>query len=556
MDWWSLFRKVRRVVFAFIAIASLIWSVILSLYLSKEWLHSTVLQRAIILALISVNALTSLLLYLMIVVVFRMWKELLRMLFLLAIHIAPAVLFTLYGITFSCQIFDSMNTCKLVDLIFLASTWSITGLLLGYTVYLFIMSRVPRPFPLVTPNDLLGSLPRSRPSSTFSVRSTTGLLSRPAFRLPMCSASPVSIQSHQSSGIRTVPKKLFVANTAGKPQTDARSQRGPAYGATKAQEGRSPLQSRFSTSTIGSVEDDSPLSPLRKLINLRTPQHSRNPSAASQQQIAQHQSPPRPPPRPLLLNPNSFRDPLSRHGTPETAFSGSTVMSRSGSVNTAHMVPGPFVHHGYTNPFVQYMARMPMQTQLPGSQAHVPGNTQVYFGPQIYPTAYASHYPGVPAALQIPERSHSATPSASSIHSMAPSIHFTDASGNTYVHPAVLTPSHPSNGNDPNPAARLPPVAHVRSASNPFFRSYSTEPRVRTNEDVALPNPYAAGGEIRRYGSVPHVRSGSFAGYDPYAAQLMNDAGAGAQLKDVEYGVRAPNDRSWMEAVMKAAWQA
>ncbi|OSD08711.1 hypothetical protein PYCCODRAFT_47492 [Trametes coccinea BRFM310] len=505
MDWWSLFRK--------------------------EWPHSSVLQRAIILTLIGVNAFTSLLLYLMIVVVFRMWKELLRMLFLLCIHIAPAVLFTLYGITFSCQIF-----------------------VLGYTVYLCIMSRVPRPFPLITPNDLLDTPIRTRPFSTTSIRSTTGLLSRPDYRPPMRSASPASVYSHRSAGTRTVPKKQFVANTGGKSHVDERSRLGPFYGTTTAQDERSPSQSRFSMSTIGSVEDDSPMSPLKKLIKLRTPQHSRNPSAASQPQIVQHQPPPRPPPRPLLLNPNSFRDPLSRDGTPETAFSGSTFVSRPGSVNTAHMAPGPFVHRGYTNPFMQYMTGVPAQTQLQsGSQAYVSGNASPYVGPQTHHAVPTSYYPGAPVT---PQKAHSANSSASSIHSMAPSIHFTDASGHTYVHPAVLTPSHPSNG---NAAAHFPPVAHLRSANNPFFRSYSTEPRVRTldvNDDVALPNHYARVGEIRRYGSVPHVRSGSFAGYDPYVAHRQGDnAGAGAQLKDIEYGVRAPYDRSWMEAVMKAAWQ-
>ncbi|CDO72856.1 hypothetical protein BN946_scf185002.g41 [Trametes cinnabarina] len=306
-------------------------------------------------------------------------------------------------------------------------------------------------------------------------------------------------------------------------------------------------------STVGSVEDDSPMSPLKKLMNLRTPNHSRNTSASSLPRITQQQPPPpKQQPRPLLLNPNPFKDPLSRHGTPETAFSGSTFMSGSGSVGVARMAPGPFVHRGPTNPFVQYTGIPAQAHRPPGSQTNRLGTPQMYGRAHVYPGAPCADYAGMP------ERAHSATPSASSIHSMAPSIQFTDASGNTYVHPAALTPSHPSNGNDPHAAARLPPTAHLRSASDPYVRSYSAEPRIRlhgADDDVVLPNPYAGGAEIRRYGSVPHVRSGGFVGFRPQGVAHVDSPGSRVQMRDIEHGQRSPGDNSWMEAVMRAAWQ-
>lgn len=101
MDWWSLFRRLRKVIFGasiglriatsiidrfrpigFVALASLVWAIVLSLYLSKQWNAFTVLQReccashfldtptsmplgSIVLSLICVNGVTAVLIYLM-----------------------------------------------------------------------------------------------------------------------------------------------------------------------------------------------------------------------------------------------------------------------------------------------------------------------------------------------------------------------------------------------------------------------------------------------------------------------------------------------------------
>ena len=61
MELWSLFRKVRKIVFGgslvplnanmltvmigFVAVISLAWAVLLSIYLFKEWNDFTILQR-------------------------------------------------------------------------------------------------------------------------------------------------------------------------------------------------------------------------------------------------------------------------------------------------------------------------------------------------------------------------------------------------------------------------------------------------------------------------------------------------------------------------------
>lgn len=102
MEWWHVFRRVRKVVFgespvlapaicraqthaAFLAILSLLWAIALSVYLAHEWKHFDLIQREfaaagtinyccslgtrgtgiIILGMIALNGFTSLLLYLM-----------------------------------------------------------------------------------------------------------------------------------------------------------------------------------------------------------------------------------------------------------------------------------------------------------------------------------------------------------------------------------------------------------------------------------------------------------------------------------------------------------
>ncbi|KAJ8462343.1 hypothetical protein ONZ51_g10959 [Trametes cubensis] len=520
---------------ALIAIASIIWSVLLSLYLSKEWVHFDTLQRAIVLTLIGVNALTSVLLYLMIVVVFCMWRELLRMLFLLAIHIAPAVLLTLFGSSFSCVIFDTKATCKAVNLAIFSVAWSITGLLLVYTLYLCVMSRVPRPFPLITPNELLDTSSLRRASSLCSVESTTYLLPRTNTTSPARPTSPASVYSYHSSHARTVPKRLFVVNAGvglpreGPPPSTQQSipiNLGPSYSATAMQERAlepNALRSRFSLSTVESAETTlipvEPMSPLKKLMSLRA-----------------------------------------------------SFASAPATVHVGRLVHARYTQAHYGN-FVLPHTPRPEPSQRPaGPQWNGAGYSQGYAGspsfPGYPPPPLYLHYSGVPVSL--PERTPSAASSSSSIHSLSPSIHFTDPSGSTtVVHPASLTPGmRTPNGNvnvySPNSVTRqpnLPPTAHFRSASDPVYRSHSAGPRVNSGQaytrNPVVRDPYAVGAEIRRHGSVPHIRGGSYGGYSESAAGYQYGyaprSAEGSRNGGYGRGPVVGSDPRWMEAVLKAA---
>ncbi|KAI0780783.1 hypothetical protein BD413DRAFT_500132 [Trametes elegans] len=588
MEWWNVFKQVRRAVFAFMSIATLGWSVVLSVYLSKEWVHFSTLQRSIVLALIIVNAMTSLLLYLMIVVVFRMWKELLRMLVLIVLHSGTSVLFTLFGSSFSCAIFHSNATCKVADLVFFSSAWSITGLLVGYTIYLCII-RIP---------------------SMSSINSATHLLHRVDTQRSPRPASPASVYSQESMHSRTAPRRLFVVNrdSLAQPFSSTRGsiaeplRRNASYGATNAQD-RTPassvLPSRFSTSTIASIEHVDPAPP-KRMFSLRSTRSShllRQPSAPAVPALpasipipvpapvpapvprkpAQRQPPRRVQPPPLSLSPKPFTERLSQHGTLETAPARVSSISAPANPNLVRGTPYMQGSYGTHRMPHAHSAGIPSQPR-PSMQYNRSASPQMqmYAGPQVF-AGYPAPYVTYGGQLV---RSPSATPSVSSmtsmsIHSMSPSIHFTNAFGNTRTHPAALTPAHPFNmkGN----AAGSPPPAHLhlRSLSDPLFRPSSADPHMGpyAYHGGALPGPYhagaGAGAEIRRYGSLPHVRSGSYglvgygggAGAYGAAGQAYYTAGwtgHGAQLREkgiARGGVAAASvtDLRWREEVMKAA---
>ncbi|OBZ75979.1 hypothetical protein A0H81_04157 [Grifola frondosa] len=478
MEWWSLFRKLRKVIFAFIAIASLAWAVILSYYLSREWKHFVLSQRVIILVLISVNGITSLLL---IVVVFRIKMEFVRMAFLLSIHIGSAVPFTLFGFGLSCDIFHTKTTCKMVNIAFVASAWAITGLLLGYTIYLCIMSRVPRPAPLFIPNLLLST---STPDSQKGIR-------------PESPASEYSQESFPRP--KTIPKRLFLVNgmTSSSDVSSRMSQEshlGYAYGAVGPSGHHSQVpsvRSRLSSSTIISMRSASSRATVRPQLPPMGQVSRQNSVEQTPQPYIEAHAPPR-----LLVTP--FTEPLSRHGTPETAFSALSFSSAPGNLYAGQMAqfnrvrspPGPSMTPMNPTRYIDYLTpygNVPSSHAQPSHPEAFPVRTgspymYSYSTPPVsvvYAPAYRGPfvtYTGVPVGM--PPRLN--TPDAHSIHSLAPSLHF-----------------------EAHAEPRAPPAVHVRTTSDPVWRPYTASPHLPAL-DAPLPNPHA---EIRRSGSVP---GGSF----------------------------------------------
>jgi len=469
MEWWNVFFKARRAVFIFISIASLGWAIVLSVYLARMWSHLILAQRIMVLAIIGANAFTAVLLYLMAVVIFRVWLDLARVVFLLLIHVASAVMLTLFGSNFSCDTFKTKAICKHIDLAFVVGSWVMTGLLLGYIPYLLIMIRVPRPIPQITRNLLLDSPTMSRPSSISSfgsISSTTRLL------------RAESVQSNYSThSTRAPPKKLFIANdpfTALPGRGPSRVRRGASYGA------------------MGSPGGPPPITPRSRAVSVTppTPEAIMRPAPASLQTAqALAQSSMRTSPRPLPTPPvfiNPFLDPLSRHNTPNTAFSQSTFVTAPDTNGRSHS-------RGYSD-LEQYPPLVPLPNAATSSRSQTPtlgpgGNVIPTWSPYEGRWTYSS-YPERPMTGHIQQniagstiRQHTATPH--SIHSVTPSMHFHDSI------------AHAS-----------PAQAHTRASSDPIYRPATVAPDTYIDPDAPLPNPFplVSSIEVRRFGSVPSAQ--------------------------------------------------
>jgi len=147
MEWWSVFRTARRAVFGVISIISLLWSILLSVYLAREWKHAVEAQRVIVLLMICMNTVFSVLLYLMIVVVFQIWLDFARTVFLFAVHFGIAVSLTILGHTFDCSVFKSQQTCTGTYRLSLSVEWMMAVVFLLHAITLCVMSRIPQPQP-------------------------------------------------------------------------------------------------------------------------------------------------------------------------------------------------------------------------------------------------------------------------------------------------------------------------------------------------------------------------------------------------------------------------
>ncbi|KZT11249.1 uncharacterized protein LAESUDRAFT_809222 [Laetiporus sulphureus 93-53] len=144
---WSAFRLYRRVLFGVASVISLLWAITLSVYISREWKRAIHAQRIVALLMIAANAFSSVLLYLMIVVIFRLRLEFARTVFLFLLYLGIAVPLTLVGPKFNCAIFASKQACSASYDFSLFLTWTFVAIFIIHAIFLCVMSTIPEPEP-------------------------------------------------------------------------------------------------------------------------------------------------------------------------------------------------------------------------------------------------------------------------------------------------------------------------------------------------------------------------------------------------------------------------
>ncbi|KIK98841.1 hypothetical protein PAXRUDRAFT_823393 [Paxillus rubicundulus Ve08.2h10] len=147
---WLAFRRFRTVELSIASILCLIWSIIISVYTAKSWSNYDGGQRGFLLGLVVLDFLSAILIYLMIVVKYTFWPDVVRTGILLGLHTAGVIIFMVYSPHFPCDAFSSAAECHTFTNGVLAGLWTVTSLLLAYAIFLPLMAVIPSPKNLQT----------------------------------------------------------------------------------------------------------------------------------------------------------------------------------------------------------------------------------------------------------------------------------------------------------------------------------------------------------------------------------------------------------------------
>jgi len=135
------FMKARAVAFSCILITSLLWVLMLCLMAFFRWDISPSLERSLIVILLCTNSITVIMVPILLLLRFRVWLDIARLLLLLVLHIGSAAAFTYCSAYFTCdgQSLDQEGICRLINMYILMASWVIPLLLLTYAAGLFFM---------------------------------------------------------------------------------------------------------------------------------------------------------------------------------------------------------------------------------------------------------------------------------------------------------------------------------------------------------------------------------------------------------------------------------
>ncbi|KAG0705913.1 hypothetical protein DFH29DRAFT_996346 [Suillus ampliporus] len=151
---WSRFRKFRLIVLSLASILSLIWSIIIAIYMANNWSSYNSGQRGLLFGFIALDFVGSILLYLMVVVQYQFWPDAARTAVLLGLHVAGAVVFMLLSPNFPCRAFGSTANCHIMTITVITGSWAISALMLAYAICLPVIAFIPRTPSPPQPDDL------------------------------------------------------------------------------------------------------------------------------------------------------------------------------------------------------------------------------------------------------------------------------------------------------------------------------------------------------------------------------------------------------------------
>ncbi|KAF8275111.1 hypothetical protein EI94DRAFT_1712389 [Lactarius quietus] len=132
------FLKFRLAMYSLTTFICLIWVILLSCMLFIRWDVSSGSERYFLMLFLGIDALTMIMLPILLLVKFRTWLDGARLLLLLVCHIGIALAFALWYPTISCpdDTPDDRGVCQLLNVYVIMSSWVPPLLLIFYGVCL------------------------------------------------------------------------------------------------------------------------------------------------------------------------------------------------------------------------------------------------------------------------------------------------------------------------------------------------------------------------------------------------------------------------------------
>ncbi|KAL4068021.1 hypothetical protein V8B97DRAFT_1939047 [Scleroderma yunnanense] len=128
------FRAFRIIVFTSASVLCLVWSVLIIIYTVKNWSSYENGQRGFFAALAGLDFVSSILIYLMMVVQFTYWPDAARTVALTGLHAAGAIVLMALKPHLPCNAFGGWTVCNRLTNAIIVGTWAITGLLAAYAL--------------------------------------------------------------------------------------------------------------------------------------------------------------------------------------------------------------------------------------------------------------------------------------------------------------------------------------------------------------------------------------------------------------------------------------
>ncbi|KAI0273570.1 hypothetical protein BC834DRAFT_854422 [Gloeopeniophorella convolvens] len=128
------FLKLRVIMFSLTTIICLVWAILLSCVLFIRWDLSSSAERSFVTLFLVIDAMTTIILPVLLLVKFRTWLDGARLLFLLTCHLGLAASFAAWTPTISCpdDTPDDHGVCQLLNVYIIMASWVPPFLLITY----------------------------------------------------------------------------------------------------------------------------------------------------------------------------------------------------------------------------------------------------------------------------------------------------------------------------------------------------------------------------------------------------------------------------------------